>query len=145
MSITAGIDFIFSESIEPRELISAFDRNRWDFSYEGMPLYLSPADYENMDWVVVDPPTVEHLIGRLRNIQIGEGGFGFAAVHSESGVGGQFIVDKSGKRISWSIGINRPYIGSERLVDYTLCLRAVWEAIGKLEDRLVSIEIMQSI
>jgi len=146
MSITAGIDFSLSESIRADELMVIFDRDSWDFSYEGLALFLSPACYEDMDWVVVEPASADRLMEKISEIQGSEGGFGFSAVHNGSGVGGQFLVEPGGKKITWNITVNRPYISeSERLVDYTLCLRAAWEAIGKLREKIVCIQFMQSL
>ena len=145
MSITAGVDFSLSEPISARELMAVFDKERWDFSYEGLALFLPPAAYNDMDWVIVDPPSSEELIEKVCEIEGKDGGFGFSAAHRETGVGGQFLLDTGGKKIIWNISINRPYIDSERLIDYTLCMRAVWEAVGKLKDRIVLIEYMQSL
>lgn len=145
MSITAGIDFSLCEPIGARELIAIFDKDRWDFAYEGLALFLGPASYEDMDWNLLDPPTEDNLIEKVCEIEGKDGGFGFSAVHRESGVGGQFLVDAGGKKITWNITINRPYIDSERIIDYTLCMRAVWEAVGKLKDRIVLIEYVQTL
>lgn len=145
MSITAGIDFSLGEPIGARELIAVFDKRRWDFAYEGLVLFLEPSAYEDMGWNLLDPPTEDNLIETVCGIEGKDGGFGFTAVHRETGVGGQFLVDTGGKKIIWNITINRPYIDSERLIDYTLCLRAVWEAVGKFKHRIVLIEYMQTL
>lgn len=130
MGTEAYIDIALHTPVTPSLFVHALLESGWGMDLDGSVSLLGTAGYANGEWEFIPNANASYILKWAKSLDDAHGGWGILLVHQTTGVGGTLVFDDARTSFAFGISVNIPHLlDDRRLVDFSLCMRALWPAV----------------